>query len=121
MLQCYARQKLHRDECLTILLTDVVYRANIGMIQRGRSLGLAPKTGQCLRVAGNRVGQELEGNEAMQPRVLSLINHAHAAAPEFFDNPVVGDGFAEHARYGRWHLRGKSMKTAELAVANEGC
>jgi hypothetical protein len=32
--------------------------------------------------------QEFQGNEAVKPRVLSLIDNAHAAATKLFDNPV---------------------------------
>jgi hypothetical protein len=54
----------------------------------------------------------------MQPCVLSLIDHAHPAATEFLDNPVVRDGLVDHyvdasflvaSSYGRG--AGQSMKT----------
>ena len=96
MLQCHPVQKLHRDERLAVLLADVVDGADVGMIQRGRSLGLALKTRECLRVAGNFLGQEFEGNEAMQSCVLSFVNHAHPAATEFLDNAVMRDGLVDH-------------------------
>jgi hypothetical protein len=41
---------------LAILLANVVYGADVGVIQRGRGLGFALKTGECLRVAGNFLG-----------------------------------------------------------------
>ena len=81
---------------MSILLADVINRADIGMIQRGRGLGLALKAGQRLRVAGNFFGQELESDEAMQPRILGLIDHAHAPAAELLKNAVVRDGLADH-------------------------
>jgi hypothetical protein len=31
----------------------------------------------------------------MQANVLSLVNHTHAAATEFFDNAVMRDGLPE--------------------------
>jgi hypothetical protein len=34
-------------------------------------------------------GKKLEGNEPAQARVLGLIDHAHAATTEFFDNAVM--------------------------------
>ena len=80
-----------------ILLADVVNRADVGVIQRGRGLGFALKTGKCLRIAGHLFGQKLEGDEAMQPRVFGLIHHTHTAAAEFLDNTVVRDGLADHA------------------------
>src|SRR5207253_3163435 len=86
----------HGNESLTIFLTDVVNRANILMIQSRRRLRLALEAGQCLRVSGDFFGQKLEGNEAMQPRVLGFIHHTHTAAPELLDDAVVRDGLADH-------------------------
>jgi hypothetical protein len=44
-----AHQKFHGDECLTVLLSDVVDRADIGVIQQGRRLCLASEPGDRLR------------------------------------------------------------------------
>ena len=96
VLQGHAVQKFHGDECLAVLLANVVDGADVGMVQRGRGLGFALKTSECLRVAGNFLGQELEGNEAMQPRVLSLVDHAHPAATELLDDAVMRNGLADH-------------------------
>src|SRR5438876_10468299 len=66
------------------------------MIQSRRRLRLALEAGQCLRVSGDFFGQKLEGNEAMQPRVLGFIHHTHTAAPELLDDTEVRDGLADH-------------------------
>src|SRR5438445_9251391 len=95
MLQCYAVQKLHGYKSMPILLANVVDRAYIRVIQCGRGLGFALKTGECLRVTGNFLWQELEGDEAMQPRVFGLIDDAHAPAAEFLDDAVVRNGLAD--------------------------
>jgi hypothetical protein len=42
------------------------------MVQGRRRLGLALKAAQCLRIFGNVVGQELQGNEAVEFDVLGL-------------------------------------------------
>jgi hypothetical protein len=49
-----------------------------------------------LRVTGNFLRQELKGDEAMQPRVFSFVNHAHPATAKLIDNPVMGNGLADH-------------------------
>jgi hypothetical protein len=67
-----AVEEFHGDEGAAVLLTDVVNRANVGMIQSGCGLRLALETGECLRVSGDLLRQELQRNEAMQPRVLGL-------------------------------------------------
>jgi hypothetical protein len=79
VLQCDTVQKLHGNECLSVLLAYVVNRTNIWMIQCGCGLCFALKTGECLRVAGNFLRQKLERDGAMQPRVLCLVDHTHPA------------------------------------------
>jgi hypothetical protein len=105
VLQGRAVQKLHGDERLSALLADVVNRADVGMVQRGRGLGFALKASERLWATGNVFGQEFHSDEAMQPRVFGLIYHAHAATPEFLDDAVVRDGLADqlvrHSNLGR--------------------
>jgi hypothetical protein len=95
-LQCLAFQKFHGDEGLAILLADVVNRANVWVVQRGRGLGLLLKAGQSLRVAGQFVGQKLHGYETMQTRVFSFVDDTHPAATQFLDDAVVRDSPADH-------------------------
>ena len=96
------------------MFANVVDGADIGMIQRGCGLGLALKTRQGLRVSRDFIGQELQGDEAMQPRVLSLVNHTHPAAAEFFNDAVVRDGRADH--WARCYVGeiGKSTKREQV-------
>jgi hypothetical protein len=68
----------------------------LGVIQCGRRLGFALKAGERLRVTGNIFWQELEGDEAMEPCVLSLTNYSHPTAAQLFDNAVVRDRLADH-------------------------
>ena len=96
VLQRHALEKLHNDEGVPVLLTDVVNRADVGMIQGRSSLSLALESGERLRIAGNFIGQELESYEAMQPRVLGLVN-AHPATAKPFDSAVVRDGLINHS------------------------
>jgi hypothetical protein len=51
---------------LAILLPDLVDGADIGMVQGRGGLGFTPEAFQRLRVLGDVVGQELEGNEATE-------------------------------------------------------
>ena len=98
VLQRQPVQKLHGDEGLAVLLADVVNGADVGMIQRGGGLRFALETLEGLRVTGDFVGQELEGDETVQPGVFGLVDHAHAAAAELFDDAVVRYGLADHCQ-----------------------
>ena len=53
-------------KALTVVLTDVVDGADVGMIQCRSSLSLALKTFQRLRVMRDIFRQELEGDEAAE-------------------------------------------------------
>src|SRR5271169_4242455 len=53
VLQRRPVQKLHGDERLPVLLTDVIDRADVGVTEGGRSLCLALEASQSLRVSGN--------------------------------------------------------------------
>jgi hypothetical protein len=96
VLQGRAVEELHDDVGAALFLADVVDGANVGMIQRGRRLGFALEPAQSLGIAGDIVRKELERDETMKAGVLRLVDDTHAAATQLFDNPVVGDGLANH-------------------------
>jgi hypothetical protein len=96
--QCHAVQKLHGDERTTIMLADLVDCADIRMVQGRSCTGFAAETLQCLRILRHIFGEKLQRDEAPKLGVLSLVDHAHAAAAEFLDNAVVRDGLADHQK-----------------------
>ena len=101
VLQREAVEKLHGDEALAFVLADFVDGADVRMVQRGSGAGLAAKTFESLWVLRDVVGEELEGDKAAQGGVLGLVNNAHPAAAQFFDDAIVRDGLADHA-VGPW-------------------
>src|SRR5271167_387937 len=50
VLQCCAIEILHDDECLPVLLADIVNRADVGMIQCRSGFGFTAKSFQGLTV-----------------------------------------------------------------------
>src|SRR5271156_2956512 len=98
MLQRGAVQKLHGDEGFAALIVNLVDGANVGMIQRGGGLGFTLETAKRLRIFRYVVRQELQRDKPAEFYVLSLVNHTHAAATEFFDDPVVRDGLTDEGR-----------------------
>ena len=77
---------------------DFVDGADVGMIQSGRRSRLAPEAFQRLRIFGQLVGQELQGDEAAELSVLGLVDHTHPAAAELLDDAVVRNGLADHGQ-----------------------
>jgi len=77
-------------------LADVVDGADVGMVQRGCGLGLAAKALERLRVLGQIVGKELEGNKTSEARIFGFVDHPHTAAAQLLDDAIVRDGLADH-------------------------
>ncbi len=98
MLQRHPIQELHGDEPLAIAFIDLMNGANVRVIQRRGSLRLALEASERLRILGHRIRKEFQRDEAMQLRVLGLIDNAHTTAAKFFDDAVVRYGLADHVR-----------------------
>src|ERR1700687_6440263 len=90
------------------------------MVQGGCGLRCALEAGQSLAVPGDFIGQKLERHKAMQPSVLSLIDHTHAATTELLDDAVVRDGLADHPKKCYGGRGGKSTKAGNFAVSQIG-
>jgi len=80
MLQGLPIQELHYDERLTLMLSYLVDRANVGMAQSRGGTGFAAKPLESLGIRNCFRWQEFEGDETAEFYVLSLVNDAHAPA-----------------------------------------
>jgi hypothetical protein len=89
--QRHALQQFHRNEGPPIDLVDFMDHANVGVVQRGRSLGLALKTAEGLRIVGQFLGKELQGNVTPQLKVFRLIHYAHASTTDSAEDVVMRD------------------------------
>ena len=87
--------QLHDEEGLALVLVDVVDRADVGVVQGGGGAGLAPEPLQALGILGILLGQELQGDAAAEAGVLGLVDDPHAAAAQWLQDAVVGDGLAD--------------------------
>ena len=120
VLQGYAIEELHRDERLVPGLANLVNGANVGVIQSRCSTSLAAETFQRFCVLGDIIRKEFQGNKATELHVFGLVNNTHAAAAEFFQDAVVGDGLADHFE-GESYVVGadKSMMRSKLVDQQE--
>ncbi len=96
MLQRHTLEILHDDECSTALLINLMDRADVWVIERGRGFGFPLKAGQCLWVFGHIIRKEFERDKALEFNVVGLENDTHTATTEFLDNAIVGDGLVDH-------------------------
>src|SRR5215471_6894557 len=88
---------LHRDEGSAFVFADIVDHANVGVVQAGSRLGLAPEARQRLLVFGRFFRQEFQRHESPKSRVFSLIHHPHPAATKLRDDVVMSDFLADHS------------------------
>src|ERR1022692_1022103 len=92
VLESPSFEKLHYEECPTVLFADVIDDADVGMVQRGGGTRLAAKPFESLGIAFDILREELECDQAAKADVLGLIHHAHSAAADFLDDTIVRDG-----------------------------
>ena len=96
MLQGHAIEKLHGDEGASLVIADLVNRADVGVVQRRSCARLAAKAFQGLRVLCDLVRQELERDEAAKIGIFGFEHHAHPAAAELTDDAVMRDRSSDH-------------------------
>ena len=97
-----ALHQLHREEVSSLRLADFVDGRDVGMLQLRRRLRLSLET---LHLDIRREfarEDELERDEAMEPRVPRAEDHAHAATTDLFEQLVVAHTLIR--RGGRGHL-----------------
>ncbi len=88
---------------------DFVDGADVGMVESRGRLCLPLETGQGLGILGDFLGQELQGDKAVEASVLGLVDDTHPAAAELLDDAVVRNGLADHLRECYGVRPGKSM------------
>jgi len=94
--QGHAFQVLHGDEAPALMFSDFVDGADVGMVQGRCRPRLSPESLQDLRIARYQVWQKFQRDEAAKLCVLCFVHHAHSTAPQFLQDAVVRDGFADH-------------------------
>ena len=89
-------------------------RTNVRMIEGGGRLGLMNKTGFFLGRAEGLGGEKLESDSTLELRVFGLVDHAHAAFPEFLEDLVMRNGLAD-----QWQTpeHGSGLKIATYGTA----
>jgi hypothetical protein len=98
VLQSLYVQKLHGNKRLRVLLSDIVDRANVRVVEsRGRPC-LALKSFERVAVVRRPVREEFQRNEAVKARVFGLVHHTHPAAAELLNNALVRNCAANQSR-----------------------
>src|SRR5262249_14493861 len=80
--QRLALQELHDQVLGAVLVADVVEREAVRVRRRGYGLRLSLEALPDLLAAGEMRGKDLDGDRAVQPRVLRLVDLTHPSRPD---------------------------------------
>ena len=72
-------------------LLEAVDLGDVGVVQRGEDPGLSLEARQPVRVGGERLGQHLQRDVAVELRVAGAVHLAHAAGPERAGDVIGAD------------------------------
>src|ERR1700687_2996920 len=96
-------QQFHGDEASSIGFVNLIDRADVRMVQRGRSFGFPLETAEGLCIVGEFVGKELQGNVPTELEVFRLIHNTHAPAPDLAVDAVMGNRLTDGLGWrGHW-------------------
>ena len=74
--QCFPSEEFHHQIRGARLFAHVIQRADVGMCQRGDDLGFAVEALAELRIGGQGLGQDLDRDRAVEPRVARFVDLA---------------------------------------------
>ncbi len=80
--EVFALDELHDEGADAARLLEAVDRGDVGVLQLGQDLRLALETGEAVGVGGERLGQDLDRDLALQLRVGRAVDDAHPALAE---------------------------------------
>jgi hypothetical protein len=95
-------QQFHGDEGSSIGLVNFVDRADVRVVQGGRSFCFPLETAKSLHVVGKFFGKEFQGDVATELQVFCLVHHAHSTTADLAEYAVVGNRLP-HGMGGRRH------------------
>ena len=75
----------HDDERLAVAFVNFVDSSDVRMIQGGACFGFTLETTEGLRIFGDIIGQELQGDKAAQFDVFGLVDDTHPPTAEPLD------------------------------------
>src|SRR5512147_2850885 len=78
------------------MFADIIYRHNGGMLELGNGFYFAFETVEKLRIMKKFARQNLDGNLAVEARIICTINGCHTAAPQFIFYFVSANGCEFH-------------------------
>ena len=106
--QILTLDEFHHERLDAVGVFQPVDSRDVRMIQRGEDLRFALEPRHSFTVQRERVGQDLDGDVAIEPRVARLVDLAHATRAERrqdFVGAETGSGCERHVGRGRNYSR----------------
>jgi hypothetical protein len=103
LAQIHAIHELHEQVIKAACLSEVIHADDVRMIQRRERLRLLFKPRRELRIVRPLRGEQFERHEAVQRLLPCLVNHAHAATAEAFEDFELREVRSEFLRRQRRH------------------
>ena len=97
MLQRLAVQKFHHQKAFALILTNLMDSTDIGVVEGRRSAGFATEPLQRRWLESQVFRKKLNGNQAAEFGVLSLVDNPHPTTTKLLDDAVVRDGLANQS------------------------
>jgi hypothetical protein len=86
--------QLHGKEVNALGFLHRVDGDDVGMVDGGESPGLSSETGQPVRIGRKRLGQDLDGDLAVEAGVEGSPDLTHAPLADLLDEAIVGEHLA---------------------------
>ena len=93
----FALDELHDQELDAFVLSDIMQRADVGMIQRRGGMGLALESLAAFETGRHMSRQAFERDDAIQPRVSRSVDLAHATDADEREDLVSDRGESQVA------------------------
>src|ERR1041384_2056223 len=94
--QGFAVNEFHNDEFVVAVRHDVVNGDDVGVVQAGCSLSFLNKAAPGFGIGRICSKEYLDRDDAVQLRVLGLVDLAHTSSAEPFENLVLENCLANH-------------------------
>ncbi len=91
-------EQLHDEKRQIAMAPDVIERADVRMAERRCRTRFTLKALERKRILRQLRREKFDGNLAAETRVLRAIDDTHAAFANLVEDPVMGNGLANHLR-----------------------
>ena len=100
-----ALESLHDDEGLAVVLAELMYGADVRVLEGGGQAGLAPESAQPFLRRGGLGVEDLDRDLAPQARIFGAVDLAHATHPEQAEEAIVRQVGCNHGGQARVRVR----------------